>query len=69
MSNNKRTFYDFNATSIIGENISMSKYKSQVVLVVNTASKCGFTPQYEGLQKLYEKHKDNNFTILAFPCN
>jgi len=69
MSNNKRTFYDFNATSIIGENISMSKYKGQVVLVVNTASKCGFTPQYEGLQKLYENHKDNNFTILAFPCN
>lgn len=65
----KQTFYDFNATSIIGEDISMSHYKGKVVLVVNTASKCGFTPQYEGLQKLYEKHKDKNFTILGFPCN
>ena len=69
MSNKKQTFYDFNATSIIGENISMSKYKGKVVLVVNTASKCGFTPQYEGLQKLYENHEDNNFSILGFPCN
>ena len=69
MSDNKQTFYDFNATSIIGENISMSKYKGKVVLVVNTASKCGFTPQYEGLQKLYDNHEDNNFTILGFPCN
>ena len=69
MSKDKQTFYDFNATSIIGENISMSKYKGKVVLVVNTASKCGFTPQYEGLQKLYENHEENNFTILGFPCN
>ena len=68
-SKKTQTFYDFNATSIIGENILMSKYKDKVVLVVNTASKCGFTPQYEGLQKLYEDHKDNNFTILSFPCN
>ncbi|CAA6818671.1 MAG: Glutathione peroxidase family protein [uncultured Sulfurovum sp.] len=69
MSDKTQTFYDFNATSIIGENISISKYKGKVVLIVNVASKCGFTPQYEGLQKLYEDHKDNNFTILAFPCN
>ncbi|CAA6817159.1 MAG: Glutathione peroxidase family protein [uncultured Sulfurovum sp.] len=64
-----QTFYDFNATSIIGESISMSKYKNNVVLVVNTASKCGFTPQYKGLEELYKKYKDNNFTILGFPCN
>lgn len=64
-----KTFYDFNATSIIGENISMSHYKEKVVLIVNVASKCGFTPQYEGLQKLYEQHEKEGFTILAFPCN
>ncbi|CAA6822236.1 MAG: Glutathione peroxidase family protein [uncultured Sulfurovum sp.] len=69
MLEDKQTFYDFNATSIIGENISMSKYKDKVVLIVNVASKCGFTPQYEGLQKLYEDHKNDGFTILAFPCN
>jgi len=69
MSDKNNTFYDFNATSIIGENISMSKYKGKVILVVNTASKCGFTPQYKGLQELYENHKANNFTILGFPSN
>jgi len=69
MSDNKEKFYDFNATSIIGENISMSQYKGKVILVVNTASKCGFTPQYEGLQKLYEEHKDKGLVILGFPCN
>lgn len=69
MTEKKKTFYDFNATSIIGENVSMSKYKGKVVLVVNTASKCGFTPQYKGLEKLYETHKDEGFVILGFPCN
>ncbi len=69
MSKEKQTFYDFNATSIIGENIPMSNYKGKVILVVNTASKCGFTPQYEGLQELYEKHVDDGFVILGFPCN
>jgi glutathione peroxidase len=64
-----KTFYDFNATSIIGENISMEHYKGKVVLVVNVASNCGFTPQYKGLQELYKKHEDNNFTILGFPSN
>ncbi|MFA5405472.1 MAG: glutathione peroxidase [Ignavibacteria bacterium] len=47
----------------------LSEYKGKVLLIVNVASKCGFTPQYEGLQKLYEKYKDNGFEILAFPCN
>jgi glutathione peroxidase len=69
MPKDKQTFYDFNATSIIGENISMSKYKGKVVLVVNTASKCGFTPQYEGLQKLYDAYHDKGLEILGFPCN
>ncbi len=64
-----KTFYDFNATSIIGQDISMKEYKGKVLLVVNVASKCGFTPQYEGLQELYEKYEDNNFSILAFPSN
>ncbi|NEW60950.1 redoxin domain-containing protein, partial [Sulfurovum sp. bin170] len=53
-----QTFYDFNATDITGETKSMSDYKGKVVLVVNVASKCGFTPQYEGLQKLYETHHE-----------
>lgn len=69
MTKHQKMFYDYNATSIIGEEISMSQYKGKVVLVVNTASKCGFTPQYEGLQKLYEKYKDEGFVILGFPCN
>ncbi len=64
-----KTFYDFNATSIIGENVNMSKFKGKVVLVVNVASKCGFTPQYEGLEKLYEEYKEKGFVILGFPCN
>lgn len=63
------SFYDFEAKSIDGENIPMSKYRGQVVLVVNVASKCGFTPQYEGLETLYGKFKDKGFVILGFPCN
>ena len=64
-----KTFYDFNATSIRGEIKSMSDYKGKVILVVNVASKCGFTPQYEGLQKLYETYEKEGLEILAFPCN
>jgi len=62
-------FYDFNATDINGLKHNMSEYKGKVVLVVNVASKCGFTPQYEGLQELYKTYHDKGLEILAFPCN
>jgi len=65
----KKDFYDFEAKTIKGETISMSQYKGKVLLVVNVASKCGFTPQYEGLEKLYKTYKAQGFEILAFPCN
>ncbi len=63
------TFYDLKATSLQVKDITMDQYRGKVVLVVNTASKCGFTPQYEGLQKLYETYKDQGLEILGFPCN
>jgi len=62
-------FYKFTAKSINGESISMEKYKGKTVLVVNTASNCGFTPQFEGLENLYKKYKDHGLVILGFPCN
>ena len=62
-------FYDYKVKKISGEDVSMSEYKGKVVLIVNTASKCGFTKQYEGLEELYEKYKDQGFVILGFPCN
>ncbi len=62
-------FYDFTAKSLQGKEISMESYKGKTVLVVNTASKCGFTPQFEGLEKLYKKYKDKGLVILGFPCN
>lgn len=62
-------FYQFEAETLNGDTRQLSDYKGQVVLVVNTASKCGFTPQYKGLQELYETYKNRGFTILGFPCN
>lgn len=61
--------YDFSATSLGGQGIALSEYRGKVVLVVNTASKCGFTPQYEDLEKLYQTYKDRGFVVLGFPCN
>ncbi len=62
-------FYDYTVKGRAGEDVSLSTYKGKVLLVVNTATGCGFTPQYEGLQKLYDAHKDKGFEILDFPCN
>lgn len=62
-------FYQFSAKNIRGQEVKMSEYKGKYVLVVNTASKCGLTPQYEGLEKLYQKYKERDFVILGFPCN
>jgi glutathione peroxidase len=62
-------FYQFTARSLQGKDISMETYKGKLVLVVNTASKCGLTPQYEGLEMLYEKYRDQGLIILGFPCN
>ncbi len=62
-------FYAFSAKSLQGNEVSMENYKGMTVLVVNTASKCGLTPQYEGLERLYEKHKDKGLVVLGFPCN
>ena len=61
--------YDYSAKTLDGQDVSLADYRGQVLLIVNTASKCGFTPQYEGLEALYKTHKDRGFTVLAFPCN
>ncbi len=63
------TFYDISADNIRGESVSMNEFAGKLVLVVNTASECGFTPQYRGLQDLYTKYKDQGLVIIGFPCN
>ncbi|MDO5502503.1 MAG: glutathione peroxidase [Actinomycetia bacterium] len=63
------TLSDFSATTLDGRDQPLSAYAGQVVLVVNTASQCGFTPQYEGLEQLWQEHRDDGFVVLGFPCN
>ena len=63
------SLFDYKARTLNGEEKPLSDYKGKVLLVVNTASKCGFTPQYEGLQKLYANFADRGLEVLGFPCN
>ena len=66
---NNMSIYDYNVKDINSKEVSMSKYKDKVLLIVNVASKCGFTGQYEGLENLYKKYKNEDFMILGFPSN
>ena len=61
--------FDFEAQDIAGKPVDLSQYKGKVLLIVNTASQCGFTPQYKGLEKVYEQFKDKGAVVLGFPCN
>jgi glutathione peroxidase len=63
------TLYDFTVDDIQGKSVSLDRYRGNVLLVVNTASKCGFTPQYKGLEALYRKYRDRGLEVLGFPCN
>jgi glutathione peroxidase len=65
----KTSLHQFKAKTIDGIDFDLSSLKGKKVLIVNTASKCGFTPQYKELEELYQKYKDKNFTIIGFPCN
>lgn len=69
MESLKKNIYNFEIRSINGELVLLSKFEGRVLLIVNVASNCGFTTQYSGLQRLYEKYKDQGLSILAFPCN
>jgi glutathione peroxidase len=64
-----KSFYDFKTTTIDGKEFDFSNLRGKKILIVNTASKCGFTPQYEDLQNLYQKYKNQNFVIIGFPSN
>ncbi len=64
-----KSIYEINVLDIDGNDVNLGKYKGNVIMFVNTASKCGYTPQYEGLQKIYDRYKDRGFVILGFPAN
>ena len=66
---NMEKIYDFTALSNKGKEVNFADYEGKVLLIVNTASKCGFTPQYDGLEALYQKYKDKGLVIIAFPCD
>lgn len=68
-SQHQESFFDYAAVDILGNSVNLSQYKGKVILAVNTASNCGFTGQYQDLQKLYEKYKEQGFIVLAFPSN
>ena len=63
------TVFDFSAEDTKGDNVALENFRGKVLLIVNTASKCGFTPQYEGLEKLQTDYHEKGFEVLAFPCN
>ena len=63
------SLYDFSATALDGQDIALSAYRGKVLLIVNTASRCGFTPQYEGLEQLYRQFRERGLEVLGFPCN
>ncbi len=63
------SIYDFTASSLAGEEVPLKRFEGQVLLIVNTASACGFTPQYKGLEDLYEALSPRGFSVLGFPCN
>ncbi|MDF3034944.1 MAG: glutathione peroxidase [Paucimonas sp.] len=63
------TVHDFQANRISGQSVDLGEFRGKVLLIVNTASQCTFTPQYKGLEELYGKYKDRGFEVLAFPCN
>jgi len=64
-----KTLYDFSARDITGKEQALSRYRNQVVLIVNVASQCGFTPQYQGLEALHRNYSEQGFSVLGFPCN
>jgi len=69
MEKTRKTVYDFSAPLLDGRTVSLGQFRGQVLLIVNTASRCGFTPQYAGLEELYRAYRERGFTVLGFPSN